>query len=43
MKITLELAIYEAVAYFNKGNISKGEIFKKQGIYPGTNCIKTIK
>ena len=43
MKTTLELEVYEAIASFSKGNISKCEIFKKLGISPGTNCQMTMK
>lgn len=40
---TLELGVFDAVAYFNEGNIAKCFVLRKLGIAPGTNCCKILK
>lgn len=43
MKNTLELGVYEAVATFNDGNITKCKILERLGFMPGSRCINTLK
>lgn len=43
MKNTLDLGVYEAIATFNDGNITKCKILGKFGISPGPMCINTMK
>lgn len=38
MKNTLELGVYEAVATFNDGNITKCKILERLGFMPGSRC-----
>lgn len=43
MRSTLEFGVYEAIACFNNGNITKCRVLKKLGINPGPNCISAMK
>lgn len=43
MKTTLELGVFEAVSYFNKGNIVRCEVVNSLGIDPGMNYVKVMK
>lgn len=40
---TLKLGVYDAIAHYNKGYISKCLVFKIMGLNPGKNCMKAMK
>lgn len=40
---TLRLGVYDAIAGYNKGNVSKCMVFKMMGLTPGKNCVDAMK
>jgi hypothetical protein len=40
---TLQLGVYNAIAQYNKGNVSKCLMFKLMGLAAGENCVRAMK
>lgn len=43
LKTTLQFGVYEAIATYNEGNITKCKILNKLGIVPGNECVERMK
>lgn len=40
---TLKLGVFDAISYYNMGNISKCLVFKLMGLQAGENCVTAMK